>query len=86
MTDKFPEAFKRFESKHDVRDMDKFSDILAKFSEWQGYRASDLQSRSLANCVDWTIMKGWYKQKIHYRYGDRDVFRSKKSGRFVVPR
>ena len=49
MVDRFPEAFRRFESKVDVRSFDSYRELAYAFSHWAGKRWVDsyLQNRAL---------------------------------------
>lgn len=87
MPDKFPEAFRRFEQQKNIEDIKDFSELLREFGSWQNYQATDLQKKCLANQVDTKdIIRKWVRQQIKYKYGTRDIFRDKKSGRFTIPR
>jgi hypothetical protein len=84
MTDKFPEAFSRFEKTVDVDEL-RFSDIVRAFAEWQGYRPTGKQERCISSEVAGKPKMEFYKQEIHYSWGNRNVFRHKKTGRFYKP-
>ncbi len=84
MADKFPEAFSRFERGRNLEDM-RFADILRAFAEWQGYRPTGKQERCLAGETANLPKMEYYKQEIHYKYGNRNVFRHKKTGKFYKP-
>lgn len=86
MTDKFPEAFRRFEKYVDIEDL-RFSDIIRKFAEWQQYHTTGTQERCIASAVQGKPQMEFYKQEIFYKNRNitRNVFRNKKTGRFYKP-
>jgi hypothetical protein len=47
-TDKFPEAFRRFERVVDTRWIRSFDELRMSFESWQGYRSSSMQRHALA--------------------------------------
>lgn len=88
MTDKFPEAFKRFENSpegQNIGDM-RFGDILRQFAIWQNRGVSALQERCLEAEVGIKpltfrkhIIKRTYKDKVYYQTSYRD----NKTGKFT---
>lgn len=86
LTDKFPEAFRRFESSHDIKDLT-FSEIVRKFAEWQQYHTTGTQEHCIASEVSHLPQIKFYKQQIFYKTRNitRSVFRNKKTGRFYKP-
>jgi hypothetical protein len=81
MTDKFPEAFRRFEKSVDIYDL-RFSDIIRAFSSWQHHDTSSLQERCISQQLSY-VKTSWRLEKIKYKFGERTVYRDIKTGRFT---
>ena len=84
MTDKFPEAFRRFEKTKNIEDLS-FKEVIREFGSWQNYNPTYRQERCIASETAGKPKMEFYKQEIHYHYGNRNVFRHKKTGRFYRP-
>ena len=48
MTDRFPEAFRRFEKTVDVKSFDDYRQLAYSFSHWSGKRWTDSYKQNLA--------------------------------------
>ena len=94
MSDKFPEAFARFEKVVDVSECKEFKELLASFSEWAGYKfiPTDKQLRALRDearkrNIPMVAIENkfpfWRFETVRVRGKGQVRYRDLKSGRFI---